>query len=56
VTRAALAEMLSELQGEDPRVSEFLGYWDTTSHIFSLRAEYRKSGATDANLREQILR
>ncbi len=53
-TRAALAEMLSELHGDDPRVSEFLGDWDTTSRIFSLRAEYRKSGATDAHLREQI--
>lgn len=53
-TRAALAEMLSALHGDDPRVSEFLGSWDSTSRIFSLRAEYRKSGATDANLREQI--
>ncbi len=53
-TRTELAEMLRELHGDDPRVSEFLGYWDTSSLIFSIRAEYRKTGATDANLREQI--
>ena len=53
-TRAALAKMLSALHGEDPRVSEFLGSWDSTLRIFSLRAEYRKSGATDAHLRDQI--
>ena len=53
-TREALAEMLAVLHGDDPRISEFLGYWDTSSLIFSLRAEYRKAGARDAHLREQI--
>lgn len=53
-TRAELAEMLRELHGNDPRVSEFLGHWDTTSSVLSLRAEYNKTGRIDADLRKQI--
>ena len=53
-TRAELAEMLRELHGNEPRVSEFLGHWDTTSSVLSLRAAYNKTGRIDADLREQI--
>ncbi|MYA71441.1 hypothetical protein F4009_09670 [Candidatus Poribacteria bacterium] len=53
-TRAKLEELLRALHGNDPRVSEFLGYWDISSRIFALRAEYRTTGANDAALREQI--
>ncbi len=53
-TRAELAEMLRALHGNDPTVSEFLGHWDTTSSVLSLRAEYNKTGRIDADLREQI--
>jgi hypothetical protein len=52
--RAELAEMLRELHGNEPRVSEFLGHWDTTSRVLALRAEYNKTGRIDADLREQI--
>lgn len=54
-TRAELEKLLRELYSDDPRISEFLGHWDTTSSILSLRTEYNKTGAIDANLREQIL-
>lgn len=53
-TRAELKEMLQELHGNDPRVSEFLGHWDTTSSVLSVRAEYNKTGRINADLREQI--
>lgn len=53
-TRAELEELLRELHGDDPRISEFLGHWDTTSSILSLRAEYNKTGAINVQLREQI--
>ena len=54
-TRAELEGLLRELHGDDPRIAEFLGHWDTTSNILSLRAEYNETGAIDAHLRQQIL-
>ena len=53
-TRAELEALLRALHGDDPRVSEFLGDWDTTRRILSLRTEYNKNGANDASLRAQI--
>ncbi|RKU05852.1 hypothetical protein C6503_26800 [Candidatus Poribacteria bacterium] len=53
-TRIELEELLREMHGNDPRISELLGYWDTTSSILSLRTEYNQTGASDAYLREQI--
>ena len=53
-TRAKLEALLRVLHGDDPRVSEFLGDWDTTRRILSLRAEYNQNGANDASLRAQI--
>ena len=53
-TRVALEELLRDLHGDDPKISEFLGHWDTTSRILSLRAKYNETGAIDAQLREKI--